>query len=191
LDALEGLFYRNLHLAQGGNRPLDPHERRPPHDNHGQRPRNDDSDNSDDDDDDHHHPPGARIRRPVTPKAGPIPLPDHLDIARPGRDTRPVANAGPEEGRGLPPLPAQGGDPDPIVPAANIGAWIQALHGQYHIGNPPPPAPPTPATTFTNPDPQYQHTFHEAKFTIEALGEQYPEFTTSESFFSVANSSEL
>ena len=168
------MLHQILDILQGGNRPLDPFERRPVHDNHGQRPQDDDSDNSDDDDD-FHHPPGARIRRPVTPNAGPVPLPEHLDIARPGRDAIRPNHDGP--------VPAQGGgDPDPIFPAANIGAWIQALQGQYHIGNPPPPPPPpTPATTFTDPDPKYQHTFDEVKFTMEALGEQYPEFTTSES----------
>jgi hypothetical protein len=188
LDALEGLFYRNLHLAQGGNRPLDPHERRPPHNNYGQRPRDDESDNSDDDDDDFHHPPGARIRRPVTPNAGPVPLPDHLDIARPGRDTARPTHAGPEEARGQPRHPGPAEVPAAVDPALaeHIGAFVRALQGQnhFHFGDTPAPAPPTPETTFTSSDRNYVPTFGELKLAMESLKEQYDEYTTSKSFFS-------
>ena len=103
MDELEALLYRFLDVQQDENRQLDPYERGPPHDNYGQRPRDDDSDN-DSDDDDFRHPPGARIRRPVTPSAGPIPLPDHWDVARPGNAAiRPIVNIEPEETRGLGP----------------------------------------------------------------------------------------
>jgi len=185
---VEGILHQILDILQRGNRPLDPFDRRPVHDNHGQRPRDDDSDNSDDDDDDFHHPPGARIRRPVTPDAGPVPLPEHLDIARPGRDTlRPDANAGPEGPRDLlaPPGPANvpaGGNP---ALAEDIGAFVRALQGQnhFHFGDTPAPEPPTPSTTFTNRDPNYIPTFDELKLTMESLKKQYDEYTTSKSFF--------
>jgi hypothetical protein len=182
---MEGMVHQILEILQGGNRHLDPYERRPPHDNHGQQPRDDDSD-----DDDSHHPPGARIRRPVAPNAGPIPLPGQLDIARPGRDNRPVIDAGPEDA-----APAADPAPEHIFAVDQIGAVVRELQARLRgedqpipdvpIADQPIPSPPTPATSFTNPDPKYVHTFDELKLTMESLKKQYHDYTTSESFFSI------
>jgi hypothetical protein len=194
VDKVEGILQQILDILQGGNRQLDQHDDRPPHDNHGRPPRNDDSDDDDDYDDDFHHPPGARIRRTVTPHAGPLLPPDHLDIARPGlNDVRPIVDVGPEGTRDLPspPGPANvlaGGDPTPVE---HIGAFIRALPTSNYIGEVPAPAPPTPATAFANPDPDYVPTFDELKLAMEALKEQYDEYTTSEFSFSVTIETDL
>jgi len=197
------MLHQILEILRVGDRPLDPHERRPPHDNYGQQPRDDESDNSDDDDDDFHHPPGARIRRPVTPNAGPIPLPEHLEIARPGLAViRPIVNIEPEETRGLGPETAAA-EPaaEHIFAVDQIGAAVRELQARMQnlgqpvpeppIPEPPIPAPPTPATTFANPDPKYPDTFDELKFTMESLDKHYPELTTSESFFSITIKTDL
>ena len=194
MDALEALLYRLLDVQRDENRQLDPHERRPRHDNYGQRPRDDDSDN-DSDDDDFHHPPGARIRRPVTPNAGPIPLPDHWDVARPGNAAiRPIVNIEPEETRGLGPetaaAPAADPPPDLIFRVDQIDAFVR-LMGPRLRGEGQPiqdelirdePIPPTPATAFTNPDPDYIPSFDEMNLAAKALKEQYDEYTASQSF---------
>jgi len=201
LDALEALLYRLLDVQQDENRQLDPHERGPPHDNYGQRPRDDDSDN-DSDDDDFRHPPGARIRRPVTPNAGPIPLPDHWDVARPGNAAiRPIVNIEPEETRGLGPetaaAPAADPAPDLIFDVDQIDAVVrqQLLPRLRDDGRPiqdepitNQPVPPTPATAFTNPDPDYIPSFDEMNLAAKALKEQYDEYTASKSFSTIFRS---
>lgn len=145
-----------------GDRQLDRDERRL-HDNYGQPPRNDDSDDENDDDDDFHHRPGARIRRPITPDAGPIPAP--INAPEP---VQAAANA------------HTAVHPDPIYTLDQISAMIRARQSHWPVAGE--AATPTPTGPFTNIDDNYIHPFADIQAAVKALHTQYEEYTASKSF---------